>query len=1809
MNIRTILLLLLGVIVIGLNIFYGNAISGFLGVCIIGSILYYIFQMYFERNITEQVRTAGGNTSVLVRAAYKTGRYRALFNFLFFTTLFVSSIICIRNVVMPRMGHPYFMNNEYHAISNSGIEFKNALPLFTRAHQDVSGKMVLTPSGSQVTLTTQQFFTPIFVADGEDKYRLVNKIFDKRIEKGFTISNGKTTIHIDIENDQSFFGKVLGRRPSALYHVRLESSQSELFGIDNGAATITDAFTFRSPFLKEGMSLYNLLFQQTLVTEPTSEGMQVMQEIMQEIGESYLIADHHDKSDGYYFFPNKLFVDASYKLMVDGVPVTQNISASGAIPMQKFFYIGFHNAREKMQIVPSDKAGYVTLTYDHPPMYWLSAPRESQQINNKINAFLTNDFNQVIDGNNEEGFYFNNFGLQTDALFDGNIQYIIGKPTDALQYAVHDYKGKDSMMVNAHQFKLSTNKSDIQYLFQLRDFSDNAFSYNQMLWYAGIVYVAILMLLIFKPGKDLWRIESVIFALLYALFIVRMIMYWRIATFPPLENISKYELENTIINFDLNLGFKLPIPLTVIWMVLFVGVIALFRQWGSVIQSKYEMFIQTKVVGKRSIIKSYALLMLGLLIIFVINEKILGIEMLTRILAIIVPCVLYILFSVWSNRHFVLNQNWVKPSDATYITEIKAYLYYFINNPTFIISLITLGFFAITDRGFAVLFVLFLILKNILLNFLKKSYNSKAYSFGSMLFKPNNYWVYGILALITYLVVLSVKSLFYHVLQHYMIIAALILMLVWLCIYFFYNNSKKLLKIIAAVIGVYLLLIAIPFTRNLIDNAVNEEIKHVQYRMSIIHQPISDLMMENEYSSFSTKKIIETAENQWFINSYISKEYDNSKSLNLRPYNRVGVNYNTQTRDVVLARFVIGEMGEVTMYLILIMCVLPLIIYLISYKFTPDDDSVGSVNIKSYPGLIPLILFFTICLFVWLTSTNRFVFFGQDFPFLSLTSKTSMVLPLLLLGITLLQRPRAKQSDKVNLQSSFVRYALFLGAIVFFALVTVQPNTLSTRNFSVIVEKTQRHIDQELNAIMMTVQDSISEKKPNYAYADMITALKADARFISFMEDSLDDPYSRSIVHELVEHPYNAFKVNSPIYIQYDDYRYSALYNQHFYLELTPVENEEVWHGSITEMSEGQADEITMKYGNEYVQLKLPAYKNDLQHHLQLAIIPQSWLYESSGHLAIADVTKGSGNTSLSIYKDINQAYEQRSNSFASTIYNADLVAVDNGTDRFTISFEDNARSFAINKWINGKYRILYPQRPSNMWMYHFAHSIRTINNETGKYRERYPISLDFALNKKVESLVHTHAATAMRHQKYKFSVIAADGNGNIHLMQDYVQNRRPIDPNDNYLIHKLKQQQFFFSNIRNERDQWGEANLLNMQLGPGSSVKALIAGVVPSQVNAGWEHLILSGVMGDPATYAGFKLTKPWKKEVQDGGSFDLPTFIAKSSNFYQSVLLFLGSYPKDAFIQNNVASLSNVLSTQAGANNSFPVFSFNGQLMFLSNYNKGNNNWPVSNPNEKKRRYFGNENSLLSNGLEVNVNLLTKEKNKESLHLGAYDRINIIDSANYKILQSLGSSNYLWSMPEESSFLQSLRAPAEIHQNVNIGLKTATLGGYPYQLSPFKMLEMYGSMMTQNRAYRLHLDDREKRVVPWQVDSTWGSNARFNTFLANNIFKGMSQVISAGTGRSLNAIKAHGSGLFYYAKTGTINEEGSGASSSKRLIVAISDKDLTIPENIGKSKVFVFYFMQDRIGSSISWDLVNQVIIETMKSQRFKYYFNQSK
>lgn len=1829
MKLRGLYIALPALAIILLNIFLGSIISWTLSICIIACLLYYVAQINIEQIIYRKTNSVDATDAVKFQAAQVIKKYKVILSFGLLTIAFVSSVICIYKTANPSGNHPWFFNNDYHGISNNGIAFSKSLA-FTQQSEDslgATGQLNITTAGTdKVKLTFSDFYQPVFAQTNDEQvYTPVNNIFPRAFKENFTISNGVNTITVKMSSGSGGLFDFLkrGKRKKIVYDLTVSSKDPFLADEEHIALPFSDHIQIEDRELTEGKTLYNLLLNSKSFASGQNETYAVLHYILDQLGETYLLANYSGTEDkAYTIFPSRNFMSNGYQLIADGQKVTPQRTNSEALAFNHKIYIGFHNVQEKAYVTEVNNADYglsksgtsVAFIFDYPPAYLLSSPSDKQQAGNKNLRFISNNNDDIIQSDLREGFYFKNYSLSTGYRISGNLDYLSQQPNVPLTAGISDNNRRNIYQkVEQGKFNLQSDEAGVKYLFSIRDYSQNGFHFSKMILFAALIYLGMLALLIFFPGRNLVRIEPVIFTVIYMLLILRFILYWRLATFPPLENISKYELENTILNFDYKWGIQLPLPLTVIWVFLFLAILAVYRYYIS--RGKTFSFSpETKwgLTSPKRINKGYAVFIGLCAALFFVNSGLLHIEILTRISSIIIPVAGYCYFTMLANKHFTFDQEWVLPKESRLYVRIKAYFHYFINNPAFVITLLTIAFFTLTDRGFAILFTLFILLKNIFLNFLKKPFNSEHTRLKKMLFNPNNYWIYGILSLIIYLVILSFKSLFYYLLTYKLIVIGLLLLIPLAILFFFYKKQRKIMLGLAAITGLYILMLLIPPTRNLMEAKATSAIKHVQYRASIIHQPISDLLSQNPYSSFQTRKIIETAENQWFINSYINKEYNNKAVINLRPYSKVGVDYNTQTRDVVIARFVIGELGNFTMYLILILTLLPLILYLISYRLT--DEAHYKLNYKSYAGVVPLLVFFTISLFVWLTATNRFVFFGQDFPFLSLTSKLSVVLPLILFGITLTQQPVTYRSYQLNLKTNLVRYAFFTVLIAGFALTTIKSNELSSNNFSIVVEKTKNRINKDLNAILYELQDSLDAKNKSYSYSGLVKILGEDKRFKALVEDSATDNYTKSILKQLVSKPSNALRIDNPLYMIYDNEQYSALYNEHLYLELPPVENRKVWNGSITENLNLSYPLVNISYNNSNIVTALPYFKNDLASSLQLAIMPANWFVGARNNVGILNIRNDmKQRAELFIYKKADNNIIQNATAFANSCNNEDIASVSLPGSKFIIAYSNSGNYFAVNKWINGSYKILYPQKEKNFWMYHFANAVRSGYKADSMLQDNVAISLDYKLGNSIQSMIdQTYASADIRKNKrFKFSVIAADGEGNVRLMNDYVSNRIWLDPNDIVSINKLQQKHFFFSNIRNERDQWGNANLLSMHLGPGSSIKPLTTAAIASQINAGWGalHMLAPG-QTEYENYGGFKLLKPWENDDHyRAGYLSIDKFLEVSSNFYQSAMIFLGSYPRSAFIKNNTISIKNVLSTRAGKNNSYPVFEINGGAYYLSNYDNRKGNWPATDYGaEKRKTFFGNENSILANGLEVNTGLRTKDKDKDDNTPGSYTRVNMLDSMNYRLLSPNKGSAFLWSMPEQSTMLQSQRDFKEIYQNFNLGLKTTTLGGYPYQVSPYKMLEMYLSLFNQNRNFSLQLIPKTQARINWQVDSSWAGVTPFNQFLASFIFKGMNDVIygGSGTAHAIGGLAGSHPGFYFYAKTGTINEQGSGSKNSRRLVVTITNKNMQQTENIGDpdTRIYTLYFAVDN-NKDFDWALLNNIINETMTSQSFRNYF----
>ncbi len=1812
---KRIPLIILLVAIAVLQFLYGSAISMFLTIIISASIIYFLAQVSITKLITDRLQKDGTPTKEMLRGAQRTKRkVNTWLPVFLMLSVFIASLICLKSVIHPGGKNPYFTNNQYHALSNKAIAYNNSLSFeVPGAEEGENYNIQLKRSGKNNALALNNVYVPIY-KKVDDLYRVANNIFPMPIPDAFEIKNGATTLSIIIEDKGQTWKSIFKKkaRTKQLFTVKISSTDSAYQDeINSGKGELI----FERSSLNEGMKLYNLILDNDKDKNTGADTYTLLERVLQEMGETYLLKSAEDGRSFYTLFPSKSFGDNGYKLFINGKQQQPKLKQTVSLEDNQKFYINFHNRGNALSVQPATDYNSITekrmaLVFENPSYYPLTNPTEDV-VGNKSFRFITNNEDEVIKTAYNEGYLFNNHGYQFSDKISGLINFSCGKPNTPLSYEVNDntkptkqitlrqHFDKLNVTQLAGQFTLSSSKSD--FIFELKDFSKNGYSYPTLLLYACLLFLLFCALLIFFPGKKLSRIEPIIFAVIYGLYMLRFILSWRIATFPPLENISKFELENTLIGFDYKfMGIALPVPFSLLIIFGLAVALIIYRTKGNVFAKiKLPTFFK-----KYSLTKQHLFATLACVVIYMLNKATVKVEVVVRVSAIILPLILYLYYSLRLNKDYVISESPKHKFGLGILNYCRDLIYYFYKNPTFLISLITLASFAVTDKGFAVLFALFLLLKNILLHFFKNTYDSKETSFWKMLSKPKNYWLYGALAFIAYLLVIGFKSAFYFALL-YKVQLLFVLFLAIAFAYYLLNPKAGRKRFMAFIPSAILLLVLIitPF-RQMTNNFLDKPVRHVKARASIIHQPISDLIEQNEYSSYQAQKVIASAESQWFINTFITKKHDRSKHINLQPHTKLGVNYSTQTRDVVLARYIIGEWGNFSMYLILLLFVLPLIIYLLSYKIKRDK---GLFVAQSYGALIPFLLLLTLALFVWLTATNRFVFFGQDFPFLSITSRVSVLLPLLLFFAILLFEPEELRAKYLDVKGGVLRYALLLIPVAIVAIfTTLRNNDLESKNFNVVASETEQFIQKDFNGLLQYVQDSLDKKRKRYKYNDLVQAVKSSQYYAAFKSDSIKNIYTKSLLAQWEKKPSMARKINSPLYIINDNGRFHAEYNKNLYLHLPKTDNKNVWNGSVTESTFNNNKEVVFQLNNEARKLSVPARISNSG--INAVICPANWFVAKRSAVGLVDIQNQYGaQAELLLYKFKSRNIKQKASSFVSSFEEKDAVIAQSGKKTYQMTFKNSGNVFADNKWLNSNYRIIYPLKEQSFWTYHFANALRSVYSNDSLLHKDVAINLDYSLEKNVYQKIQTayQAPKFKKNKRFKFSVIASDGDGNIRLMQDIVSNRKTIDPNHTRSIYNLQQKHFFFSNTRNERDQWGNTNLMTMSLGPGSSIKPLVLGVTASRVNAGWQDLIYYPEGGDKKSYAGFKLDKEWKTdEHYFGEQMNAVAYLEASSNFYHSLIMFLSSYEKEAFAKEGKYSLRNILQKNKKDKNIFPRLAMNGQAYRLPTYKGKKGPWPKTSNNDFSKSFFGNENSILSNGLEWNANLRVKDKDKNDFTPTSYAHINFSDSSLYNLLAKNSTSAYLWSYPEVSYFLQSLRAYNERHQNFNLGFKTPTLGGYPYQTSPYKMLEMYNSLCSQNRNYRLNMLPNQLEKRGWDIDSSWGGATKFNEYLATNVFQGMKNVIDGGFGTA-KTLRGMGGGKYYlYAKTGTINESGSSRKNSRRLIVIMTDKDLTKAENIGKAKMYSFYFTVEN-ANDFNWTLLKSIMQEAMQSASFKKYF----
>jgi hypothetical protein len=169
---------------------------------------------------------------------------------------------------------------------------------------------------------------------------------------------------------------------------------------------------------------------------------------------------------------------------------------------------------------------------------------------------------------------------------------------------------------------------------------------------------------------------------------------------------------------------------------------------------------------------------------------------------------------------------------------------------------------------------------------------------------------------------------------------------------------------------------------------------------------------------------------------------------------------------------------------------------------------------------------------------------------------------------------------------------------------------------------------------------------------------------------------------------------------------------------------------------------------------------------------------------------------------------------------------------------------------------------------------------------------------------------------------------------------------------------------------------------------------------------------------------------------------------------------------------------------------------------------------------------------------------------------------------------------------------------------------GSSQVMVSPVKMVEAFGKMISQNRNYHLTLNPYSSTAgfLSFDVASTIPYN-HFLSIIRENVFTGMREALFNGTASRLGGMLKDGKPYYYYAKTGTTGDD-EVKTKSKLLAVIISSKDITHPDfNFRNNKFYTVYFTSQNGPAKQNEEFQAEVISYLQETMAFSRYMQTGK
>lgn len=1746
----------------------------------------------------------------------------------------------------------YYINANHHTLEHKGFAFNNSINLVSSSGylcSDSSSSLTVTERNSQFIISGSTF-SPIFTRDTNKKneteeynnLNLLNKIFNisTRSKPFYWLRNPiyNQTINSKIRfvfADSSTF---------EINNISYDEKTNFQYGITSNGRT----YQFLLGKLRVGYPINDLLDPKKLKKEFKTLPYEIenIDKITSILKDCYFIRELHDAAEEatlksrMFFYPSKSFFEnrSQIQVIIDGNLVSPVSQLQNNIVLNQYdrFKIGIGENQSPDYYFNTISDTITNLVgFQHsfneyfPQKFFLSSFNKNLEVGHFQNKFILSDPKDLLTQYPREGYLFEKINANVPSMqIKGMLSFINGSSTDSLNLKVHDYSlpaGRQEIIPKMNRlFALqSFTRNTPAWLFKISNLRHEGISDRLSSPFIIFIFLSFLFLILlwitnhYNPS----HIEVVCYLIFLTFITVRLFLFWRIATFPPLENISK-------LNFDNFLGKGLKMiqlrdcflnyqVITYEISILFLIIILYLKStWASTHQQKlqskllkWNFFAKkdtyfgsiSEKLGLNEPTKLIIIYMLSLLCCFALKS------LNERLFAIIIPLLSYF-YVIYHTISIKLN-----PVKFTPILHKKLY---FIDkilrnfNPyIFILNTITFGYFIINDKGFGVLFLMYWLFSNLIINLLFSKY-----------LRTLEQIVVGVISL-SAITLLFIPTTFKLLIEwKIVIIGCLILFLsfIFLIIHYyltpklednngfflnknFWTRSKK----ISYFLSILILIIGLFSFKDGINEGIENQIKFVKARAYVISEPIESLIQTQKFKTYELNRVVEAAKNQWLISKFNDEKMS---GFTLIPHFDKGINHVTQTRDVVISRYINAEHSELSTILMVILILSLFLVILWNVKLKSERKK--SIYPISYILYAISVFIFVYALFVWFTSTNRFVFFGQDFPWISILNMIGILLPtFLLIGIIIAVNKGgntiiSNNRDVIPLTLPWLTIIFFIPILLSFFLKKTFEDGFFNPNLS-----STKEMVRELDDIFVEKQkdlDSLSLNKNQ-----MIDSVIAQFTAVKLSKVQNNRIFDASIIDEFITNPSSRNDLKSAIQIinniNNTDSTYKLFFNSSYYFENAPYHIRKEWEGNLLAsgvQSDSTANAIFYRL-NEFPFQQVVQSKN-LQNintfGLEYLVLPPQWFFDGNKPKIIVNSNQDSQITLVKNDKKMRLG----SGYFAKSIDYLDIISTIQNEQFLELSFSAKTSEYlAKNMKVNEKRRLVYPLKNNLIWAFNYANHLQQLLGNSDLNKNSVETTLDFKLNQDIQNINVDYFGNkrGKATDREEYAVMVADGDGKIRAMMDHAPPQyKRINPNDLAQIYETFRDFHFERNYSHTRDKIGSLNLSKLYFGPGSSIKPLIYAAITSQlpVKDEWESLVkrkVSGRAEDGVNLLNFGSKRiNWKIPVRGDDIEESNTvrYLQQSDNFYHATLLHLGSHTREFYRQQNTFSLTKTLTRERSSNNLFPELSIGGNTYFFSP-----NDFPKS--DVSKNSFYGNERSLLALGLLHNMGLpITETDNVDNIDLSFDGNLTLKNKRNNFSIHS----NY--SFPELSHFYQKERDKENWADNFNRGIRQSTMGADPIIVTPWKMTEMLGKLAGINAKYQLNIIDTvSTKRGSFNADSLGWENGSYTSFVKANIFKGMEAVITDGTAKGLNAslnqvLGEKKNDYFFYGKTGT---PGSQKMQHKMMALIISKNDLTAPEtNILTNKYYVIYFTQYHPKQEFNW--IAKVVDKVMSSSTFINY-----